>query len=117
MTHLNTYVAPFQQQLKDIYDVVENGKKPDHQTGNAVRSVLEAVGRFCRPDHDSLTNFITFLAGEEDLEIKSVMINNLSHGTYYEETPLPDDLKIACEETIQVVKKFAAGQLEILKGS
>ncbi|KEO57078.1 AAA family ATPase [Thalassospira permensis] len=117
LTRLNSYVAPFQQQLKDVYDVVENGKQPDHQIGNAVRSVLEAVGRFCRPDHDSLSDFVTFLAGEEGLEIKSVMINNLSHGTYYDEAPTPEDLKTACEDTIQVVKRFAVGQLEILKAS
>jgi len=77
---------------------------------------LEAIGRFCRPDksHD-LQNFITFLAGEKDFKIKSVLINSLSHGTYYDETPSPEDLKLACEETITVVEHFAIGQLELLK--
>jgi len=118
LTRLNTYVAPFQHQLKEIYEIAEKGREPDHQTGNAVRSVLEAVGRFCRPDKaDSLTNFITFLAGHDEFEIKSVMINSLSHGTYYEETPPPDDLKLACVETIQVIEKFAVGQLELIRGA
>ncbi|MHA1598106.1 MAG: AAA family ATPase [Alphaproteobacteria bacterium] len=118
LTQLNDYIAPFQQQLKDIYEVAENGREPDHQTGNAVRSVLEAVGRFCRPDKsDSLTNFITFLAGQDEFEIKSVMINSLSHGTYYEEIAPPDDLKLACKETIRVVEKFAVGQLEVIRSA
>ena len=118
LTRLNSYVAPFQHQLKEIYEIAEKGREPDHQTGNAIRSVLEAVGRFCRPDKaDSLTNFITFLAGHDEFEIKSVMINSLSHGTYYEETPPPDDLKLACGETIQVIERYAVGQLELIRGA
>jgi hypothetical protein len=79
---------------------------------------LEAVGRFCRPDksHD-LQNFISFLAGDEDFKIKSVLINSLSHGTYYDETPSPEDLKLACEEAIAVVERFAIGQLELIKNA
>ena len=118
LTRLNNYVAPFQQQLADIYDVAVIGKEPDHRTGNAIRSVLEAIGRFCRPDKsDSLTNFITYLAGQGQFEIKSIMINSLSHGTYYEETPPPDDLKLACQETIKIVEKFAEGQLELIRAA
>lgn len=49
LSHLRSYVAPFEQQLAHVYQVA-NGNNPDHGTGNAIRSVLEAVGRFCRPD-------------------------------------------------------------------
>ncbi|AVX06052.1 hypothetical protein MXMO3_03549 (plasmid) [Maritalea myrionectae] len=117
LVHLHSYVAPFEQQLEHVYHVA-NGDDPDHSTGNAIRQVLEAVGRFCRPDksHD-LSNFITFLAGDEDLKIKSVLINSLSHGTYYDETPSPEDLKLACGETITVVERFAIGQLELIKNA
>lgn len=117
LVHLYSYVAPFEQQLEHVYHVA-NGDDPDHSTGNAIRQVLEAVGRFCRPDksHD-LSNFITFLAGDEDFKIKSVLINSLSHGTYYDETPSPEDLKLACEETIAVVERFAIGQLELIKNA
>jgi wobble nucleotide-excising tRNase len=115
LVQLHSYVAPFEQQLEHVYRVA-NGDDPDHSTGNAIRQVLEAVGRFCRPDksHD-LSNFITFLAGDQGFQIKSVLINSLSHGTYYDETPSPDDLKLACGETIAVVERFAIGQLELLK--
>ena len=116
ITKLTRYVAPFQQQLKDIYEIAEGRKAPDHSTGNAVRSVLEAVGRFCRPDKtDSLTNFITFLAGDSGIQLQSVLINSLSHGTFFDESPQPDDLSLACRETIQVVEKFAQGQIEVIK--
>lgn len=116
ITRLDKYVAPFQAQLKDIYDIV-HGREADHATANSIRSVLEAIGRFCRPDKSkSLSDFVQHLASEEGISVKSMLINSLCHGTYYEETVLPDDLRLACEETLCVVKKFAAGQLEILEG-
>lgn len=115
LARLNKYIAPFQEQLMDIHEVA-NGKDPDHRTANSVRSVLEAIGRFCRPDKsDSLTDFVKHLAGEEDMTLKSVLINSLCHGTYYDETPPPDDLVLACRETLVVVERYAVGQLELIK--
>jgi len=115
LARLNKYIAPFQEQLIDIYEVA-NGKDPDHRTANSIRSVLEAVGRFCRPDKsDSLTDFVKHLAGEKNMTLKSILINSLCHGTYYDETPPPDDLVLACNETLDVVKLYAFGQLELIK--
>lgn len=109
------YIAPFDLHLKEIFDV-HGGKEPDHTTGNAVRCVLEAIGRFCHPDKcDSLSNFITFLAGDGGFEIKSVLINHMSHGTYYDETPSPDELREACADALLIVDKYARGQLELLR--
>lgn len=117
MSALSKYVSPFQEQLREIYEIA-NGRDPDHATGNTIRSVLEAIGRFCRPDKsENLTSFLQFLAGEDGIKLKSVLINSLSHGTYYDPTPPPDDLKLACQETVQVVEKYAKGQLEVIKHS
>ena len=116
LTPLSSYVAPFEQQLKHIYHVSNGMNDPDYSTGNAIRSVLEAVGRFCRPDKSqSLENFIAYLAGQQNFSIKSIMINSLCHGTYYNEAPSPDDLRLACQEAIAIVEYFAAGQIEIIK--
>ena len=117
LTSIDTYVAPFQHQLQSIFEVAEEDREPDHQTGNAIRSVLEAVGRFCRPDKThTLSEFLTFLAGEQNVQIRSVLINSLSHGSYDLETPSPDDLKLACADTIEVVERFACGQLALIRG-
>lgn len=111
---LKTFVAPFQEQLRHI-KAVADGSPPDFGTANCVRSVLEAVGRFCRPDKaDTLSNFIIYLAGEEGIEIKSVIINALSHGSFLEEIPPPEDLTLACREAVLVVQRYAPGQLEAL---
>lgn len=109
------YVAPFEEHLKEIVEV-HNGREANHTTGNAVRCVLEAIGRFCHPDKsESLSDFIKFLAGEENFTIKSVLINNLSHGTYYDETPSPEELQEACGEAILIVERYARGQLELVR--
>jgi hypothetical protein len=103
--------------VAEVYRVA-NGNNPDHGTGNAIRSVLEAVGRLCRPDKSqSLEGFIAYLAGEKSFSIKSILIISLCHGTYYEEAPPPDDLKMACKETITVVEMFAEGQIATIKSA
>ena len=116
LTKQKVYVAPFEQQLAHIFSVA-NGSEPDHGTGNSIRSVLEAVGRFCRPDKSQdLGQFIIFLSGELNITIRSALINSMSHGTYYDEAPTPEDIKLACREAIVVVEHFASGQVELLKG-
>lgn len=114
LSRRDQYVAPFEQHLKEVVDV-HNGQDPSHTTGNAVRCILEAIGRFCHPDKASLTEFITYLAGDGGFEVKSVLINNLSHGTYYDEMPSPDELKEACSETVKIVERYAKGQLEVVR--
>lgn len=115
LSKLKKYVAPFEEHLREIVNV-NHGAEPSHTTGHAIRCVLEAVGRFCHPDKcDSLSNYISYLAGEEGFEIKSVLINNLSHGTYYDETPSPDELRDACDEAVRIVEKYAKGQLEVAR--
>lgn len=115
LTNRAKYVAPFEEHLKEIVEV-HGGREANHTTGNAVRCVLEAIGRFCHPDKsESLSDFIKFLAGEENFTIKSVLINNLSHGTYYDETPSPEELQEACSEAIVIVERYARGQLELVR--
>ena len=114
---LKEYVAPFEQQLEHVYRVAR-GEKPTHSTCNCIRSVLEAIGRFCRPDKTtSLQEFITFLASEDGIGIKSILINSMCHGTYYDVTPTPEDIRIACEEAVSVVERYAKGHIELLKKS
>ncbi len=115
LTNQAKYVAPFEEHLKEIVEV-HSGREASHTTGNAVRCVLEAIGRFCHPDKsESLSDFIKFLAAQESFNIKSVLINNLSHGTYYDETPSPEELKEACSEAIFIVERYAPGQLELVR--
>ena len=117
LRRLKDYIAPFEQQLEHVYRVA-NGGKPDHSTGNCIRSVLEAVGRFCRPDKtQSVQEFITFLAGEDGFKIRGILIQSMCHGSYYDETPTPEDISLACKEAMKVVERYAKGHIELLKKS
>ena len=70
----------------------------------------------CRPDKSKdLAAFVQHVTGDCGFAVKSIPINSMSHGTYYDEVPSPDDLKLACAETLEIVERFAAGQIELLK--
>lgn len=115
LSKFDRYMAPFEQHLRSIFEV-HNGAEPDQSTCNSIRCVLEAVGRFCHPDKcKDLPKYIEYLIGEEKFEIKSVLINNLSHGTYYDEVPSSEEVRDACIETIKIVERYAKGQLEIIR--
>lgn len=110
----NKYMVPFQEQLKHVYKIVGGGE-PDHTTANAARSTVEAIGKFCQPDkYTNLDNFIRYLAREKGIIIKSVILNWHSHGNP-ESVLVPDQLKRACEEALEVVKHYTPGQFEMLR--
>lgn len=114
VVNMREHISPFRDQLRHVLEVTK-GSTPDHSTANSIRSVLEAIALFCRPDKSSsLNGFINHLAREDGIEIRGTLINSLSHGSYYEETLTPADLKMACVETLKVVEKYAFGQLAVL---
>ncbi len=104
----NEYIAPFKEQLKDVI-LVADGKKPDHTTANSIRSVLEAIQRFCCPDME-LNDFFGYLEQEKKIEIKSTLIQNFSHGRPDETQPPQDQLKQACEDLKKIAKEFMPGR-------
>ena len=116
LNSLQDYVSPFGLQLRHVYEVANDGSAADYRTGNAIRSVLEAVGRFCRPDKSkSLQEFIQFINEEHKIKFKHpILIHTLSHGDYNEEGSLVVDMKQACKETLEVVGLFAPGQLAVI---
>ena len=107
------FATPHTLHLKAVYDVANGTGRPDHTTPNSIRSVIEGIWKFCRPDISNLEQFIGYLIAEHEIEIKSVMINDLSHGGKVAE-PLHDeeDIKQAAMDAIAVVGQFAEGQLK-----
>ena len=74
------FATPHLLHLKDVVDVSQGKKAADHTTPNSVRSVVEGIWKFCRPDIQNFTEFVKFLISEHDIEIRSVLINDLCHG-------------------------------------
>ena len=115
-TKLEKYAFPFKHQLKHIYEIAEGRQKPKFYTANSIRSVLEEIGRFCRPDKAKTTKgFIDFLSSDMGISINIYLLNCLSHGLPTEEVALTEEIRKACEETIRVVGELAPGQIIVLE--
>ncbi len=109
------FATPHQQQLKHVYDVSIGKAEPDFMTPNSIRSVVESMWKFCRPDVVDFGAFFEFLIDECEIELKSVLINDLSHGGKFDDQPhKSDDIVEAAREAIAVVEWFAEGQLKHL---
>lgn len=109
------FATPHQQQLKHVHDVSVGKVEPDFMTPNSIRSVVESMWKFCRPDIGDLGGFFEFLINEYEIELKSVLINDLSHGGKFDDQPhKSEDIAEAAKEAITVVKRFAEGQLKHL---
>lgn len=115
LSKLDKYIVPFTHQLKDVMSVAKGSKNPDHTTANSVRSVLDAIHRFCFPDRN-LNMFCGYVGQEKGIKIKSVLINHFSHGRAYEAImATPSDLKQACEEIVDVARIFIPGQVQLIE--
>lgn len=109
------FATPHQQQLKHVHDVSTGKTEPDFMTPNSIRSVVESMWKFCRPDVVDFGAFYEFLIDDCEIELKSVLINDLSHGGKFDDQPhKADDIVEAAREAITVVKRFAEGQLKRL---
>jgi len=110
------FATPHMLQLKDVYDVSEKAVEPNHTTANSIRSVIEGMWKFCCPDKNNFGEFVKFLNDEHEIEIKSVLIQDLCHGGKFSDAPhIEEDILLASKEAILVVKKFAPGQLSGLE--
>lgn len=115
LTSQRAFATPHALHLKDVYEVASGSKRANHTTPNSIRSVIEGIWKFCRPDFSKLEEFLGFLISDHGIEIRSVMISDLSHGGKMAD-PLHDeeDIKQAALEAIAVVEQFAKGQLKNL---
>ncbi len=105
------FLSPHSSHLKTVYLVANGTNPPDFQTPNSIRSVIEGIWRFCQNDQDSLTAFLTFAAEKHGIEIKSSLINQLSHTVNYLDISFVEsDIVNACVDAINIVDVFAAGQ-------
>jgi len=108
------FATPHLLQLKHILDVSKGDTEPDYTTPNAVRSVIEGMWKFCRPDLTDFQGFVGFLIDEHQIEVRSVLINQFSHHSGLDMLPDSEDIRLATREAVSVVEKFAPGQLKNL---
>ena len=112
LTSQKGFATPHQQQLKHVQEVAQQQVNPDYMTPNCIRSVVEGMWKFCRPDLNDFAHFLSFLIDECELEIKSVLLHDLSHGGKFEDPPhKAEDIIEAAQDALKVVQHFAPGQL------
>lgn len=106
------FVAPHRFHLEHIRGVATSNAKANPSTPNAIRSVLEGVWRFSYPNLPSLESFIGQISGECNVQVRSVLIQDMSHGgKMWAESPLSADIETACKEAIEIVRHCAPGQV------
>ena len=87
-------------------------KKPP--TPNSIRSVIEGMWKFCRPDIQDFEAFVKYLIRDHQIEIKSVLLNDLCHGGKFSDHPHQEaEIVEAATEALRVVETFARGQLKL----
>lgn len=107
-----SFATPHLLQLKHVAEVANKTTVPDYTTPNAIRSVVEGMWKFCRPDLTDFGGFLQYLIEHYDIEIKSVLINHFSHHTGFDMLPNSEDISLAAGEALEVVKALAPGQLK-----
>lgn len=108
------FVAPHVAHMKEVLDVASSDRKPNHQTANSIRCVLEGMWRFCKPDLNDLGAFVSFASNNLGIEVKSMLLlNNLSHGAkMYSDATFETDIIVAAKEVRQIVETLAPGQVK-----
>jgi hypothetical protein len=114
LSNQKAFATPHVLQLRDVYEVSKGKKAPDHTTPNSIRSVIEGMWKFCRPDIQDFEAFVKYLISDHQIEIKSVLLNDLCHGGKFSDHPHQEaEIVEAATEALRVVETFARGQLKL----
>lgn len=109
------FTTPHLLQLSDVRRVSLKQCAPDHTTANSIRSVIEGTWKFVRPDLVDFEAFVSHVAKDCGLEVKSVLLNDLCHGGKFSDPPHQEaELILAAQEALAIVERFAPGQVKIV---
>lgn len=108
-------LMPYENHLKDIYNISNGTHLPSHTTPNSIRHVVETLNKFKTPQK-SLEEFIF---SEDIFSANSPMIKiiqSFSHGEIREEETYTEDLIIdACKAVVEYITLYYPGQIERIK--
>lgn len=106
---------PYENHLKDIYNVSIGICLPSHTTPNSIRHVLETLNKFKNPQK-KLEEFIFTEKILEDNSPIIKIIQSFSHGEIREEESYTEDMIItACKGVINYINQFYPGQIDRIK--
>jgi hypothetical protein len=108
-------IMPYEEHLRDIYNVAKSNSEPSHTTPNSIRHVLETINRFVAPNVE-FSKFCDQVDGFQDSAFLYSLIHDSSHGGIRSQRAYtPEMVKAGCELIIEYLEKNYTGQVELLK--
>lgn len=109
-------IMPYEEHLRDVYEVSECTKNPTHTTPNSIRHILETINKFEKPNLDFLKYCEDIELLKDDNEFLYALIHDNSHGNYRNQMATTPDMIIkGCKKVIDVISNKFSGQIEIMK--
>lgn len=109
-------IMPYEEHLRDVYEVSEGVKMPSHTTPNSIRHILETINKFEKPNLEFIAycEYIELL--KDDNEFLYALIHDNSHGNYRNQmSTTPDRIIKGCTKVIEVISNKFDGQIEVMK--
>lgn len=108
-------LMPYENHLKDIYNISNGISVPNHTTPNSIRHIIETINKFKNPQQ----KLEEFILAENILNANSPVIKiiqSFSHGEIREEESYTDDMIIeACKALIEYITNYYPGQIERIR--
>lgn len=110
----NELIMPYEEHLRDVYNISLGTKSPTHTTPNSLRHILETINRFIAPDIE-LSTFCERIDGYAENEFLYSLMHDGSHGGIRLQKAYTDPmLKAACDVVANYVSKDFEGQIKLI---
>ena len=109
-------IMPYEEHLRDVYEVSESTKAPSHTTPNSIRHILETINKFEKPNLDFISYCQKIGLLHDDNEFLYALIHDNSHGNYRNQVATTPNMIIkGCKKVIDVIADKFDGQIEVMK--
>ncbi|MGN7886713.1 AAA family ATPase [Dyadobacter sp. 22481] len=111
----NELLMPYEEHLRDIYEISQAKRAPSHTTPNSIRHVLETINRFMCPDL-GLEDFCNKIEGFADNDFLYSLMHDGSHGIIRNQRPVTEAMvKTACDVVTNYISENFGGQLRLIQ--
>ncbi|CAA6828159.1 MAG: Unknown protein [uncultured Sulfurovum sp.] len=109
-------IMPYEEHLRDVYNVSKGLVKPNHTTANSIRHILETINKFEKPNL-IFVDYCQQIGGLiDENEFLYALIHDNSHGNYRENRPYSEDMiTVGCKKVIEIIESKFDGQIEVMK--
>lgn len=110
-------ILPYEEHLRDIYQVANGYNNPTHTTPNSIRHILETLQRFEKPSLD-LYKYCEYVGITDENAFLYALIQDNSHGGFQNQpTYTPEMIRNGCKKIIDIIERRYDGQIEVIKKS